>query len=145
MMTDNKFLTGNVDNDKKPYIIDIEKETLENTNFRTTIWTGNKLQLTVMEIPVGGDIGLEVHNESDQFIRIEQGEGLCQMGPAEDDLSFEQKIGEDEAVFVPLGLWHNITNRGSVPLKLYPLYASPDHVPGTVHGTQEDAESDPNE
>ena len=76
MMTDNKFLTGNVDNDKKPYIIDVEKETLENTNFRTTIWTGNKLQLTVMEIPVGGDIGLEVHNESDQFIRIEQGEGL---------------------------------------------------------------------
>ncbi|EFG49267.1 cupin domain protein [Aerococcus viridans ATCC 11563 = CCUG 4311] len=145
MMTDNKFLTGNVDNDKKPYIIDVEKETLENTNFRTTIWTGNKLQLTVMEIPVGGDIGLEVHNESDQFIRIEQGEGLCQMGPAEDDLSFEQKIGEDEAVFVPLGLWHNITNRGSVPLKLYTIYASPDHVPGTVHGTQEDAESDPNE
>ena len=63
----------------------------------------------------------------------------------DNDIVIEQKIGEDEAVFVPLGLWHNITNRGSVPLKLYTIYASPDHVPGTVHGTQEDAESDPNE
>src|SRR5699024_11379038 len=124
MMNDKKYLTGNVDNDKKQYIIDVEKETLENTNFRTTIWTGNKLQLTVMEIPVGGDIGLEVHHESDQFIRIEQGEGLCQMGPAEDDLSFEQKVGEDEAVFVPLGLWHNINYRSIVSYKLYSLTAS---------------------
>lgn len=144
-MSNDKFLTGNVDNDKKPYVLNMEKETLDNTNFRTTLWTGDKLQLTVMEIPVGGDIGLEVHNESDQFIRIEQGEGLCQMGPAEDNLSFEQKVSEDEAVFVPLGVWHNITNKGNVPLKLYTIYASPDHVPGTVHATQEDAESDPNE
>ena len=111
----------------------------------TTLWTGEKLQLTVMEIPVGGDIGLEVHNENDQFIRIEQGDGLCQMGPSEDNLSFEQKVSEDEAVFVPLGVWHNITNKGNVPLKLYTIYASPDHVPGTVHSTQEDAEDDPNE
>lgn len=103
-MNNDKFLTGNVDNDKKPYVINIEKETLDNTNFRTTLWTGEKLQLTVMEIPVGGDIGLEVHNENDQFIRIEQGDGLCQMGPSEDNLSFEQKVSEDEAVFVPLGV-----------------------------------------
>lgn len=144
-MSNDKFLTGNVGNDKKPYVINMESETLDNTNFRTTLWTGEKLQLTVMEIPVGGDIGLEAHNESDQFIRIEQGEGLCQMGPSEDDLSFEQKIGEDEAVFVPLGAWHNITNTGKVPLKLYTIYASPDHVPGTVHATQDDAENDPNE
>lgn len=144
-MNNDKFLIGNVDNDKKPYVINIEKETLDNTNFRTTHWTGEKLQLTVMEIPVGGDIGLEVHNENDQFIRIEQGDGLCQMGPSEDNLSFEQKVSEDEAVFVPLGVWHNITNKGNVPLKLYTIYASPDHVPGTVHSTQEDAEDDPNE
>lgn len=57
-MNNDKFLTGNIDNDKKLYVINIEKETLDNTNFRTTLWTGEKLQLTVMEIPVGGDIGL---------------------------------------------------------------------------------------
>lgn len=144
-MTDKKFVTGNIDNDKQPYIINMETETLDNTNFRTTLWTGNKLQLTVMEIPVGGDIGLEVHNESDQFICIEQGTGLCQMGDSENNLDFEQKVGADEAVFVPLGAWHNITNTGEEPLKLYTIYASPDHVPGTVHKTQAEAESDPNE
>lgn len=133
------------DQGKKPFVLDIEKETLDNTNFRTTMWTGEYLQMTVMEIPVGGDIGLEVHDDHDQFLRLEQGEALCQMGPAEDDLSFEAKVSDDWAIFVPAGTWHNVTNTGDKPLKLYTIYAAPDHVAGTVHATQQDAENDPNE
>ena len=133
------------DQGKKPYVIDIEKETLDNTNFRTTMWTGEHIQLTVMEIPVGGDIGLEVHEDNDQFLRIEQGKGLCEMGPSKDDLNFVKEVEDDFAIFVPAGAWHNVTNIGDVPLKLYTIYGPADHLPGTVHKTQADAEADPHE
>lgn len=129
----------------KPYVTDIEALTLGNPNFRTTVWTGEHLQLTVMTIPVGGDIGLEVHNGVDQFLRIEAGKGLTQMGPAEDDLNFEREVSDDDIIMVPTGVWHNVTNIGDEPLKLYTLYGPPDHVAGTVHPTQADAEADPNE
>lgn len=133
------------DQGKKPYVIDIEKETLDNTNFRTTMWTGEHIQLTVMEIPVGGDIGLEVHEDTDQFLRIEQGKGRCEMGPAKDDLNFVKEVEDDFAIFVPAGAWHNVTNIGEEPLKLYTIYGPADHLPGTVHKTQADAEEDPHE
>lgn len=90
-------------------------------------------------------IGLEVHEGIDQFIRIEEGEGLCKMGPSEDDLNFQEKVTDDDAVFVPADMWHNIENIGDKPLKLYTIYAGPDHLEGTVHVTHEDAENDPNE
>lgn len=133
------------DHGKTPYVVNIEDATVQNDNFRTTIWTGEKLQVTVMSIPPGDDIGLEIHEGIDQFIRIEGGEGLCRMGPSEDDLNFEQKVADDDAVFVPADTWHNITNTGDKPLKLYTIYAGPDHLPGTTHKTHEDAENDPNE
>ncbi|MDU5232101.1 MULTISPECIES: cupin domain-containing protein [Actinomyces] len=133
------------DQGKKPYVIDIEKETLDNTNFRTTMWTGEHIQLTVMEIPVGGDIGLEVHEDTDQFLRIEQGKGRCEMGPSKDDLNFVKEVEDDFAIFVPAGAWHNVTNIGEEPLKLYTIYGPADHLPGTVHKTQADAEADPHE
>lgn len=133
------------DQGKKPYVIDIEKETLDNTNFRTTMWTGEHIQMTVMEIPVGGDIGLEVHEDTDQFLRIEQGKGRCEMGPSKDDLNFVKEVEDDFAIFVPAGAWHNVTNIGEEPLKLYTIYGPADHLPGTVHNTQADAEADPHE
>ncbi|MFY9262770.1 MAG: cupin domain-containing protein [Actinomycetaceae bacterium] len=133
------------DQGNKPYVIDIEKETLENTNFRTTMWTGSKLQMTVMEIPVGDSIGLEAHEGIDQFLRIEAGKGLCQMGESADNLDFEVEVEDDDAIFVPADMWHNVTNIGDEPLKLYTIYAGPDHVAGTVHQTKADAEADPNE
>lgn len=133
------------DHGKEPYVIDIEKTTLDNENYRTTIWTGEKLQVTVMTIQPNDDIGLEIHEGIDQFLRIESGQGLCQMGPAEDDLSFEQNVQDDTAIFVPANTWHNVTNTGDEPLKLYTIYAGPDHVEGTVHPTHEDAKNDPNE
>lgn len=133
------------DHGKKPYVINIEDATKENNNYRTTIWTGEKLQVTVMSIQPGDDIGLEVHEGIDQFIRIEDGEGLCKMGPTEDDLNVQIKVSDDDAVFVPANKWHNIENTGAKPLKLYTIYAGPDHLEGTVHPTHADAENDPNE
>jgi len=133
------------DRGKKPVVENIEGMTVENDNFRTTIWTGEKLQVTVMSIEPGDDIGLEVHEGIDQFLRIEEGTGLCQMGPTEDNLNFESEVKDDDAIFVPADIWHNVTNTGDVPLKLYTIYAGPDHLPGTVHKTHEDAENDPNE
>ena len=133
------------DRGKKPVVENIEGITVENENFRTTIWTGEKLQVTVMSIEPGDDIGLEVHEGIDQFLRIEEGTGLCQMGPTEDNLNFESEVKDDDAIFVPADIWHNVTNTGDVPLKLYTIYAGPDHLPGTVHKTHEDAENDPNE
>lgn len=133
------------DHGKEKYIVNIEDYTKENENYRTTIWTGEKLQVTLMSIQPGDDIGLEVHKGIDQFLRIEEGIGLCQMGDAEDNLSFEQEVTDDDVILVPANTWHNVTNTGNQPLKIYSIYAGPDHVPGTIHKTHEDAENDPNE
>ena len=133
------------DRGKKPVVEDIEAMTLANENYRTTIWSGSKLQVTVMTIQPGDDVGLEIHEGIEQFLRIEAVEGLCEMGPSETDLSFRQEVKDGSAIFVPADTWHNISNTGSVPLKLYTIYAGPDHVPGTVHPTHQDAIDDPNE
>lgn len=130
---------------KSPFVVNIEDATLQNETYRTTIWTGEKLQVTVMSILPNDDIGLEVHHGIDQFIRIEQGKGLCQIGPSKENLNFEKEVTDDDAVFVPANMWHNIVNTGNEPLKLYTIYAGPDHIPGTVHQTHEDAQNDPNE
>ncbi len=128
-----------------PYVVNIEQDTLDNTNFRTTRWTGKNIQLTIMTIPVDGDIGLEVHETHDQFLRLEQGKGRVQMGPSKDQIDYERDVSADWAVFVPAGKWHNITNIGDEPIKLYAIYGPPDHLHSTVHATQNDAENDPNE
>lgn len=146
-MADEKqpYVQEGVDQGPNPYVVNIEDKTLENDNFRTTLWTGEHLQMTVMSIPVGGDVGLEAHPNNDQFLRVEQGKGRCQMGPAEDDLSFERIVEDDDVILVPAKTWHNVTNIGDEPLKLYTLYGPADHLPGTVHKTQQDQEDDPNE
>lgn len=133
------------DHGKKPYVVDIEELTTENTLFRDTIWTGEHIQMTVMSIPPGGDIGLEVHEDTDQFIRIEAGEGKCEMGETKDNLDFVRDVEDDDVILVPAGMWHNVTNTGDEDLKVYAIYGPPDHVPGTQHATQADAEADPNE
>ena len=133
------------DHGPQPYVLDIEETTLTNPNFRATLWTGTHLQLTVMSIPPGGDIGLEVHRDTDQFLRIEQGTGRVEMGPTKTDVEFTEEVRADWVIFVPAGTWHNITNVGSEDLKLYTLYGPPDHVRGTLNPTQHDAETDPHE
>ena len=126
----------------KPFVTDINRATLYNNTFRTALWTGKYLQLTVMSIPVGESIGLEAHHDHDQFLRIEDGHGLVQMGDSKDNLYLRQPIYDDSAVFVPAGTWHNITNTGNKPLKLYSIYAPPEHPWGTVHQTKAIAEAE---
>ena len=125
-----------------PTVLDIEAYTVGNENFRTTLWTGANLQVTLMTIPVGGDIGLELHSEIDQFLRIEQGQGRVMMGNTKDKLDFVQEVKADYAVFVPAGKWHNIVNTGNEPIKLYSIYAPAEHPHGTVHKTQAEAMED---
>jgi len=126
----------------RPFVVDINRATLSNDTFRTALWTGPHLQLTVMSIAVGDDVGLEIHPHMDQFLRIEHGTGLAQMGDRRDNLYFEQPVFDDSAVFVPAGTWHNITNTGSTPMKLYSIYAPPGHPAGTVHNTKADDHED---
>jgi len=125
-----------------PFVVDIVKTTLNNNNYRTVVWTGANTQLTTMMIKPGEDIGLEVHHHTDQILFIEQGHGVCQMGAAESNLTLAQPIFADYAVFVPAGTWHNITNTGNIPLKLYTIYAPPGHAFGAVHPTKAVAEAE---
>lgn len=122
-----------------PIVLDIEAYTLGNDNFRTALWTGDNLQLTLMSIPVGGEVGLECHHDIDQFLRIESGRALVEMGDSRDRLDFSQEAGDDFAILVPAGKWHNIVNKGKEPLKLYSIYAPAEHDHGTVHRTYEEA------
>lgn len=120
-----------------PFVINIDEATKRNKNYRTTLWTGKHLQLTLMSIKVGGDIGLEVHPAIDQFIRVEEGQGIVQMGPSKNNLNVRRRVSDGFAIFIPAGTWHNVTNTGSRPLKLYSIYAPPQHPHGTVHETKE--------
>lgn len=122
-------------------MVNIRQAALQNRTFRTALWTGKYLQLTLMNIGVGEEIGLEVHRDHDQFIRIEQGQGLVQMGDRRDRLSFQMPVYDNYAIFIPAGTWHNLINTGNRPLKLYSIYAPPEHPFGTVHPTKPDQPS----
>ncbi len=132
-------MTDFIDNGPNPMVVNIEQLTLENENYRTTLWTGKNLQLTLMTIKPGHDIGLEAHEDHDQFLRIEQGQAFVEMGLTKDEME-TWNASEDDAIFVPAGTWHNLMNSGDDDLKLYSIYAPPEHPHGTVHATKEDAE-----
>lgn len=129
-----------MDHGPNPYVIDIKKATEYNNNYRTTLWTGPNMQLTVMSIPVGEDIGLELHPQVEQFLRIEKGHGIVQMGDRKDHLHFQQQVFDDSAIFIPSGTWHNVINIGNEPLKLYAIYAPANHPHGAIHKTKAIAE-----
>jgi mannose-6-phosphate isomerase-like protein (cupin superfamily) len=126
----------------RPQSFDLEKATLANTSYRRVAWSGRYLQLTLMSIGVGEDIGLEAHPETDQFLRLDGGRGRVQMGPAKDQLDVDQEVEDGWAVLVPAGTWHNITNIGDEPMRLYAVYAPVHHAAGKVHATSADAEQD---
>lgn len=128
------------DHGPDPFVINIEKATLQNKYFRTALWTGEHLQLTLMSIKPREDIGLEIHPNTDQFLRIEQGQGVVMMGDSKDNLDFQRRVYDNYAIIIPAGKWHNLINTGRVPLKLYSIYAPPQHPFGTVHMTKRDAE-----
>ncbi|PID20892.1 cupin [Sporosarcina sp. P3] len=123
-----------------PFTINIEEATKRNQTFRTALWTGDHLQLTLMSIAPGEDIGLEIHPHVDQFIRLEEGQGVVQMGNTKDQVHFERQVQADDSIIIPAGVWHNITNTGTVPIKLYSIYAPPNHPYGTIHETKAIAE-----
>ena len=123
------------------WIGDIEQATLDNDTFRTVLFTGDHTQLTVMSLAPGEDIGLEAHDDHDQFLRVEQGSARVELSRSRDSVDETHDVGGDWAVIVPAGIWHNVTNTGDGELKLYSLYAPPEHPPETVHRTKAEAEA----
>lgn len=124
----------------EPIAINIDEAAKKNCNYRTTVWTGKHMQVTLMSINPGDDIGLEMHPDVDQFLRVECGTAIVKMGRCKDNLSYQKRIDSDYAVIVPAGTWHNIINTGNTPLKLYSVYAPVQHPFGTVHKTKEIAQ-----
>jgi len=116
------------------YVENIEEKTLQNTNFRTVLYTGSYMQLVVMSLKPLEDIGMEVHDTVDQFFRFESGEGKVIMNGE------ESIVGPSSVVVIPAGTNHNIVNTSSSEdLKLYTIYSPANHPEGTVHATKEEA------
>jgi mannose-6-phosphate isomerase-like protein (cupin superfamily) len=126
----------------QPQSFDLEHATLENPNYRTVAWSGRYLQVTLMSIPEGGDIGLEAHPDTDQFLRLDGGRGRVQMGPAKDQLTFDQEVSDGWCILVPAGTWHNVTNIGDEPMQIYAVYAPAHHKPGKIHKSFDEGEAD---
>lgn len=121
----------------KGYKDNIEKLTVENTNFRKVLYTGNHIQLVLMTLQPGEEIGAEVHEGHDQFFRFESGEGKVMIDEE------EYTVKDGDAVIVPSGANHNVTNTSAdTPLTLYTMYAPPEHADGTVHATKAEADAD---
>ena len=118
----------------KGFVGDIEDQAERNSDFRRVIYTGKNIQLVLMSLKPGEDIGEEVHKDRDQFFRIEKGKGEVLIDGK------RSKIKGDDAVLVPAGARHNIINTGEKPLRLYTLYGPPEHRDGTVHATKADAQ-----
>ena len=112
----------------------IEKDTLENKNFRKVLYTGKHIQLVLMSLKVGEDIGAEIHLHNDQFFRFESGVGKCIID------GNEYNIKDGDVIVVPAGAKHNVINVGAAELKMYTIYGPPNHENGTIRNTKEDAE-----
>jgi mannose-6-phosphate isomerase-like protein (cupin superfamily) len=118
----------------------IEKDTLGNSNFRHVLYTGKYSQLVLMNLKPGEEIGEEVHKTIDQFFRFEQGEGVVSID------GVKHKVSDGDAVIVPAGAKHNVTNASKTKeLKLYTIYSPPEHVDGTVRKTKAEASAKPEE
>ena len=121
----------------KGYITNIEKDTIENNNFRKVLYTAKNSQLVLMALKPKEEIGMEVHQDNDQFFRFEKGEGKVIID------GIEHRVSDGFAVIVPAGTQHNVINTSdSEPLKLYTIYSPAHHRDGVIHGTKEEAEKD---
>ncbi|WP_202392986.1 cupin domain-containing protein [Alteraurantiacibacter buctensis] len=119
----------------KGYHDNIERATEQNELFRKVLYTGHNLQLVLMTLQPGEDIGAEIHDDRDQFFRFEAGEGEVEI----DENIYQVKA--DDAVIVPQGARHNVRCTGSEPLKMYTIYGPPEHIDGTIHATCAEAEA----
>ena len=106
----------------------------QSADFRRVLWTGRHTQLVVMTLPVGGEIGDEVHQNTDQILTFVSGTGEARVGPD------ARKVTQGDLVVVPAGTQHNVVNTGPIPLVLYTVYGPPEHAEGAVHATKEEAE-----
>jgi mannose-6-phosphate isomerase-like protein (cupin superfamily) len=125
---------------KDAWVGDIEAITSDNDTFRTVLWTGDHLQLTVMRLATHEEVGLEMHDHLDQFIRVESGSARVTLGPSADQVEVAHDIAADWAVIIPAGTWHNVINNGIDELRLYSVYAPAEHPAGAVHRTKADAD-----
>ena len=121
-------------------VLPIRKLTLSNGFFRREIWTGEHAQITVMCIPAGGEIGLEIHDDLDQILVIEYGVGSVYVGKDRKNVAFAGEADASSAVVIPAGTYHNVLNRRNAPLKLFSVYAPPKHPVGTIHRTKFDSD-----
>ena len=119
---------------------DIERLTLDNDTFRTVLFTGSQQQLTVMRLGPGEEIGRERHDDTDQFLRVEQGRARLELGGSEGSVDETQELEEDWAAIIPAGVWHNVVNVGEGDVRLYSIYSPPEHPDGTVHRTKAEAD-----
>lgn len=119
----------------KGFVKDIEELTEDNKDFRRVLYTGKHLQLVLMALEPGEDIGDEVHSDRDQFFRVEKGKGEVVIDGE------RHPIKSDDAILVPAGARHNVINSGDKPMKLYTLYGPPNHKDKTVHKTKSEAEA----
>lgn len=126
----------------EPFAVNLQRAVLGNTNFRTTLWTGNNLQITLMNIEPWDDIGVEMHPDHDQFLYIEDGMCIVRMGNSSEVFDFQATLYKNYAVVIPAGIWHNIYNIEGTPIKLFSIYAPPAHPYGTIDETKEDAEEE---
>ena len=123
----------------EPFVARISDAVEHNECFRAALWSGCHLQMTLMCIPCGGEIGAEVHPETDQFLCIESGSGCVKMSICGANIC--KNICAGDGIFIPAGARHNLVNTGECPLKLYSIYAPPQHRKGTVHRTKADADA----
>ncbi len=114
------------------YALNVEKSANKNRNFRESVWTGKYLQMTLMSIPCSHDIGVEIHEDTDQYIRIEHGYAVALTGHDRHCLNNKIKLCVGDAIFIPAGTWHNIVNVGRCDLKISSVYAPPHHPRCTV-------------
>ena len=121
-------------------ILNISRIACANPYYRQEVWTGDYLQVTVMTIPAGGEIGLELHDAFDQLLRIERGGGAVYMGETKQTVQYVGYANSDDVIVIPAGTWHNVINDQTRPLKLYSVYAPPHHPVGTVHKTKFDSD-----
>ena len=123
------------------WVGNITQITIDNSNFRTVVFTGKHTQITLMRLGPGEEIGWEAHSHLDQFLRFEQGQARVEFGRSRDHVDETHDVEDDWAFAVPAGIWHNVVNTGKGDVKLYSLYSPPEHPAGTVHPTKADAEA----
>ena len=131
---------GQADYGPNPFVANLGRMARNNPNFRAAVWTGEHLQMTLMSIPVRGEVGLEMHEDTDRLLCVEQGQAFVMMGDSKDNLVFRQRAMTNDVIFVPAGTWHNVINMGRIPLRLASVYAPPHHPRGTIHRTKREAE-----